>query len=495
SGGTVYGATPGTTGSWSSLEAISTATVLSAAHYNDRHYIGLGGVNRVLESDGTLRQWGMQAPTAAPVAVASDTSGGELEADADTEETVTGFDNPELAYDGDTSTFASAEISTGSSSVLELSFSDTDAAGSRIAEMTWSLGLPGAQAGPIRNASGDVISDTGAEAPLNVRASVLIEYSENDGADWTQLYSVNTKNPQQLNTIKKSIATAANLSTTVRVRFTVAHVSGTGQGVFRVYRVRATRGSSTAIFDTTAGGMLYAIGEYSETYDLYSPISTTVLIEMDDDNVVTITLPTTAENAIATHYVIYRTADGGSINELGIIGTAIVGETSWIDDFSEFTAIQQPTRLVRTIRIADPATGTLLPFPMDTPPPAFTAVRYYKGSLVGFRADDPRAMNFNIPGQPESWPEVYVYTKFPLPEHDQLVTMEENAGSLIIGAKDAIIRMDDLPRASAGVFDAPIVQLKGAPGCVGRQAMASVNVPGHSRVCWISNEGIFITDG
>ena len=70
SGTTLYKATAGATGTWSSLATglDSDTARLDGAHYNDKHYICTAkDRNRVVISDGTSYEHGMETPRQAPV--------------------------------------------------------------------------------------------------------------------------------------------------------------------------------------------------------------------------------------------------------------------------------------------------------------------------------------------------------------------------------------------------------------------------------------------
>jgi hypothetical protein len=114
---------------------------------------------------------------------------------------------------------------------------------------------------------------------------------------------------------------------------------------------------------------------------------------------------------------------------------------------------------------------------------------------VGLSRELPRQISYSIPGLPESWPEVYNISALPLPEHDELRDLVDVGGTLLVGAQNVMIRLEDLPRVVQGGLDASAAEpIAGAPGLASRYGMTTLSTQGESRAAWISHHGIYMTN-
>jgi len=282
-------------------------------------------------------------------------------------------------------------------------------------------------------------------------------------------------------------------SNLIKFRATLTYNSGTSRATLRVYRVQTTTGSSTTARNTS-GTMYYAYTEYNATDGLESPPSDTApLAAQTSKNLITITRPTSAVNAAATHWRVYRTVPGGAntIDSLGLLLEIPIASTVTYDNWS-VDPDTQLTDLVPALTIGE------LSIPLNTPPPTLISMVSWNGSIVGISRETSkrRLLRYSEAGYPESWPEFYAVSSFPIDEHDVLVGQMAVGETLVLLMEGAVLALDGLPRVVDGQFQGANARpLKGHPGCVGRYAYTTFSVAGEPRGAWVSPFGIYITNG
>jgi len=490
----------GVSGSFSSLKSgLGTlATSLSAAQFNDEWFLGLGSENVVVQSDGTTRSHGMRAPLAAPTAVAGTGTIAIRAANS-----TSNFTNPGNAYDTGTDpdaydTFAYGSLSGSGTISEEYGWTTANTGANRIASVSWAVAGRGIG---IPDYPGDgAFDDVGGTEDAGFSVRVKLEVSEDGGASYTTfLNQINITQAGSRKTAQVPITdTTLDINGNLKIRATLAYSSGDADASLRIYDVQVNDGGTVTVFTTTTG-IYYSIVEYDENTDRQSPPSEGTLVTFTNDNFATITRGA-IRNDDTTHWLVYRTKDGGSIpQDLGQIGSVPIADSTFIDTFAEDTYTETPTPLVpllRTLLQQDSASTTPLYFAFNSPPRRFARIRAYEGSLVGLSADNTRALFYSAAGFPDAWPEINVIDSFPFEEHDELVDCMGLGTLLIIAAKGTMMRLTSLPRVVNSVRDTSRVeQIRGAPGCVGRYGMTFYAVSGAPRVAWISPYGVYVTNG
>jgi hypothetical protein len=120
----------------------------------------------------------------------------------------------------------------------------------------------------------------------------------------------------------------------------------------------------------------------------------------------------------------------------------------------------------------------------------------WEGSICGISRTERRKWWYSEAGAPESFPEFYVVTSFPLDEHDGLVGQMAVGETAVLLAEGAAIAVDGLPRVVDGQFEGANARpLKGHPGCVGTYAFTTYSVAGEPRGAWVSPFGVYVTNG
>jgi hypothetical protein len=120
----------------------------------------------------------------------------------------------------------------------------------------------------------------------------------------------------------------------------------------------------------------------------------------------------------------------------------------------------------------------------------------WNGSICGFSRTNRRSFRYSLPGRPESFPEFYVVSSFPIDEHDGLVGLMAVGETMVLLMAGAVLALDDLPTVVDGQFNGANARpIKGHPGCVGEYAYTTFSVAGEPRGAWVSPFGVYITNG
>jgi hypothetical protein len=503
--GTVYGTDLPGDGTFSSMKTGLTDGEdlrLSGTHYNDRHYV-TNQEDRmlVIEDDGTVRDAGMDAPTTVPIATVSDASGSATVSRPTANENVTSvlWSSLSSGYDGDNDTFALSAMTTNNTATAKFSaWASVATVAADQVKIRWAMA--GAQ---IDNSdipgsgSGNIPGTGGASVSSGFVSTVLIEVSEDNGGSFSEAYTETFDRPITTRILAYDIDTATDRNQ-VQVRVSHTHNSGTSQSALRVYDISIADGSTTAVFTTSGKGIRYCFTEYDSTRGLESPPSPeTGLKTFSAQNQVKLENPPAQTNSIATHYRYYRIPDGGvSPFDFGLIGEVAIGSgKSFIDDFGVVGVNEQPGPPLEMVQIGVDRGNNLnpLPFIANQPPPNMDFVLNYDGSLVGFKG---RQEFYSMGGRPESWPEVFVISSFPMEANDTIVGAVALDRNLLVAAQGVMIRQESLPRIVSGQFSAAkIREITGAPGCVRKGAVTKVSRGGEQLASWVSYTGVHVSDG
>lgn len=481
SGTALYSAAAGTAGTFVALTGATglsaSSNRLSASHANDRWYLCDGtDYNRVLESDGTVRRHGMLAPDVSPTSVASAGVGTPLYPTAATN---AGFTNPTYAYDSDANTYANSTLGAdgvaGSSSIIFNTWVSDTAAGRKVQAKVALISVSSRYAVPVGLQHTETI------------ANLTIEYSIDDGSTWQELGKVGIGVDVYLSA---AISVDSNL---VQVRATHNHLQGVYQYTARIYSVCISRFGIGAL-DTTTTGFYYGITEYDNNRNIESVAIYSPLVNLINQNIVTLQLPASPKNSNATNWNIYRTVDGGNApQDLTLIDTIPISETVYLD-FFDLPVNSAGSTYLEQLQISFSNYSEY--YQLNAAPKALSVIGYFRGHLWGLSDYFLRALFYTPEGRPESWPEIYVNDKFPLEDHDKLVTGVSIGEVLLIGAEEAIFRLTDLPTVDNGVFSGgEVTVLKGQPGVVSKRGMCAFSLSGEPNAAWVSAYGIHQTNG
>lgn len=494
-GTTLSSATPGATGAFTDLitNLDEDATEHTLAHNNDLQYWGNGyDFNRVIKSDGTVRRMGMLPPTETPTTATSAASATITRPTATISNA--GWTDPGNTWDSSTDTYGRADLNAAGTATLVVGTWASDTRSDRELVIDYLLsGIfdqePGAGGGDFDFGIGGGPVDAG------FSARIQIEVSEDNGDTYTEILN-ETRTTYSARTLLRYTLTGSD-DNVIWVRYTLTYNSGQSPTSFRVFDTRVEDGSTAANQTTTAGGMFYAIREWDALNGIASTLGPeTTRVELTAENQVTLTWTTAAKNSTSTHWQVYRTADGGtSPQDFGFIGQVPIGTLTFKDVFSNYLPSEQPQALIPLVSVQDATQQDTKYFPRDSPPPAAAWMFPYKGSML-FIQRNGRSLFISMPNRPESVPEINLITSFPFKEHDQLVAGVTVGDSIILGCKQLMLRLDDLPRFVRGIYNgAEAIPISGQPGLISRYGLTDLSVVGEDSAAWISYKGIHLTNG
>lgn len=274
----------------------------------------------------------------------------------------------------------------------------------------------------------------------------------------------------------------------------------------RIYDIRVSDGSDSAVFGAPSG-VRYCVTEYDTTRGLESiPGPQSQTLSFDDRAGAVITLPSGNINPNTNEYKVYRSnlPDGpppsgvdDGWNNFGLVGKVPLDSgtvKTFVDDFAQFSIVQQPIPLVGTIQVdGDDQTTTF--YLRDRAPVPMAAQTNFKGSLVGIDALNNRALRYSYAGYPESWPAFHVIDAFPFKDQDSLVGISNFSNVLVLLTKGVIMTMLEVPHVRQGRLVASDIKvIAGSPGCVGPYAYTDILWDNFPAIAYVSIHGILITD-
>jgi hypothetical protein len=349
--------------------------------------------------------------------------------------------------------------------------------------------------------------DTGGEdgGGESVVATLKIEVSEDYTAGtptWATIFEQSV--PVATTTIQYALGTATGF-TDVAVRATLTYSSGTTQVIGYIYEVWASDGGAAATIED--GDYVYAITEvYKRTLSdgaqevVESAGSDPVTVTTTDAYGVALTLPTknngpTDGVPADNHYFrIYRSVKDGTYPDLGYIGEVAASASSYTDTFSvgENTLGSPGLYIVPFGSTYIPAAGQ---------PPASRDLAVYRGALVFIPVDTPNQIDYSLPAQPDYVPyPAHRLRLFPGQRDIELRGVVEINDVLVIFGRTRVWTIRDLPFVNSPSFNlgelgvdvlSPNAGLPGTP----RSYVSFTSDRGHTLLAWVSDNGIWFTDG
>jgi hypothetical protein len=463
----------------------------------------------VRDKDGNWRKLGLKKP-GSPSAAEISGAGTETEPDSNTGD----WDDPAQAYDDDNTTAASATRSSAGSDD-HVFFWGSDPGGDPkndgyvlFIKLATSSTDPiyqdpdldgGGTSGGGSTGGGD---DGGSESLV---ATLKLEVSEDYSAgtpSWTTIYEDAV--PIDLTTVQYTLGTAT-VFTDVAVRATLTYSSGTSQVIAYIYEIWASDGGAGSTIED--GTYIYAVTEmYRRTLSdgsqesVESAPSSPTSVTTSSATGVTLTLPsknngpTDGVPADNHYFRVYRSVKGGAYPDLGFIGEVAASASSFIDTFSiSENFLGSPGLYVISfgetyIRAAGE-------------PPASRDLALYRGALVAVPEDTPDRLFYSLPGQPDYFPlPAHSIKLFPGQRDLEMRGVTEINDVLVVFGRTRTWRIRELPFAGGPSFDlgqlgidvlAPNAGLPGTP-----RSYASFNSDqGNSLLAWVSDNGIWLTDG
>lgn len=525
-GGTVA---PALSGGWTQItdKAASPAAFprngnfLKVLPSGDNRYICFTGYDGerplIRDEDGDWHYLGMNKPDAVTLAAVSSAAQITRASGTPTNPTTSdfgtvdagGFANTANAYDGDATTYASKGLflTQGGAirragTIWKFAAASTTSGAQKLFVTLAISGLPPGN----ENIGG---FEGGTEPAV---ANVYVQVSINGGSTWTTIFTGSS--PLSNTTVSYDVASGVTW-TNIWVQVIFEYVTGTSASVAYVYDIWAQTAS-------TAGSALIDAGTYyyaqTEVYQVTLSSGKTIYVESppsDPRSVaiaasasygVTVTFSGTQTNALTDGYKhdtankrllfrkIYRSTKTGTWPDLGYIGQAAIDATTFIDTF----AITGTTLGTPGINVVYAGVAALN---ASGPAPDFYDAVQFRSAIVAIPAQDPYRIQWSLPGFPDYWPlPAHDLGTLPSIRNDQLRGVSAVGEYLLLFTRTRVLRMRDLPFVDRPNFDIGRIQVdilspnEGLAGSPLSHCTAQ-SQKGYSTVVWVSDSGIWMTDG
>jgi hypothetical protein len=290
------------------------------------------------------------------------------------------------------------------------------------------------------------------------------------------------------------------------VKVTLIYTSGTAQVQGRVYNITASDGALATA--TATGTYTYAVTEvYREVMaggriiEVESSPSDPVSLAIDGDNGIKLTPParvnlTTDGYATANMFRrIYRSTSTGTWPDLGMIAEIDIDTVIFYDNFLTVTETTLGAPGIHVVTIGSAtihAAGQC---------PDFYDATLFQGAVVAIPVIDRSQIHWSMPGMPDVWPfPAHAFAPLPSERNDQLCGIAEVGDVLLVLSRTQILRFRSLPMADRADFDlgnlrrdilSPNEGLAGTP----KAYCTFQSQKGHPMLAWVSDNGIWATDG
>ncbi len=466
----------------------------------------------VVDEDGHARYLSLKKPAAPTVAAITGTptiirpNAATAPATVDAGTVTANFANTGNAFDADTDTYASKETDGAAIVASDWEFATAVLGSDHKLYVKYAVSsLP-----PI-----DVDFDPGSESSGSidepVDALLIIQVSTDNAVSFTTIYSNSA--PVSAATLQFDVANAQQMDEFI-VRVVLHYRSGTAQVspyVFDIRLAEDTAGNASVI---DAGTVYYAQTEIftvtlanGKTIVVESAPSDTVSVAMDGsaDTGVTVTLGARANlnsdgtkddptNSRLLKRRVYRSTGSGTYPDLGQIADSIaIDATTYIDDFETgISTLGSPG-----LQVVYVGSG---PFPLAGQSPAFLDATLHKGSVVGISKDDPYRIKWSPPGFPDYFPVPHDFAIGSPAENEPFAGITSVGETVIVWQRGRVLRIRDLPMATLpnfGTENLEVEELSPSEGLAGTPLAYTHfhSQKGHRVVAWVSDNGIWMTDG
>jgi len=420
--------------------------------------------------------------------------------------------SPDNAWDSSTTTYSSTTVSTGTPGPITQLWTFLGAPSNTTSKSLYvkvaTLALP-----PINPDTGG--GGSGGHHGGSDTTSVghlLIEWSEDSGATWNTLLSSNS--PIATTTFSKAMLGGHNIAN-VQVRATLTNVSGSTSVSGLVYDIQIADTASASSSLVTSGTYTYLAtvvykGDDGITVEgegsNYQGCSITITNPADTCYGVTLTFPdgfleasgATEANGFKlanTYFRVYRTTSTGVYPNMTQVGelSAQTGSFTWVDNFAVAGTSSSgvPYPLLTSNGVSLPSNTILSPI--------YDACMY-QSALVAIPATDRTRIQWSLPGSVEYFPVLHDVTITTDRLNDQLCGISTINSVMILFTRTQTQRIDGLIFAGQTTFDpanmrretlSPSVGLAGSP----RGYAQFLGPRGEPTIAWISDNGIYATDG
>lgn len=456
----------------------------------DPNPLGLWGTfanGRYLFNDGVTRPWiyefradtstylyrraGLDPPTEQPTVTPQVDSGGGDQIIL-TSATASSNGDKQFAHasnfvDGDANTYANVTINDGGN----------------VARI-FAVGFTGTGAGVRTDWIIAATYETGAEN--GGRSTTRVDYTTDGGTNYTNYETVN--DIQSKHTVQISLLGQSLDSANLGIRIVHTKNGNAGKSSCLAYDARAfnTAGSGN---NTVADGLIYWVTEkvdYLGIESVAGPRSSSTG-PITAASTVQISLPATPVNALTTHYVVYRTENGGAFPTGTAVGTYAIGTPYAYDN--------GPLNQIASTNTYGAFTVAGLFYERDIVPPTATVMATYQNLICVAPVATPGKIRYSAPDFTESFPLINVIN-MASDRDDTIQALVPLSSQLGVFMKGRCRRIDHLPLPSDPTFDVAPEDFAPDHGLESKKGWAYFVPPGglHSHIAYCARDGIRVTD-
>ena len=131
------------------------------------------------------------------------------------------------------------------------------------------------------------------------------------------------------------------------------------------------------------------------------------------------------------------------------------------------------------------------------PPPSSSTADFFEDSLVINDISNPGLIRYSYPGDPDAFPPTY-FLDFETPHNDRVTNIKVVNSRLIVMLRNSVYRVNYLPSERDASFDRgrAIEPISKDWGCVNEMCACTFTMDGgQERLAFVSDQGVFVTDG
>ena len=189
---------------------------------------------------------------------------------------------------------------------------------------------------------------------------------------------------------------------------------------------------------------------------------------------------------------IHRTTRSGVYPNLASIVTVDSTVETYIDNFE----VGEDTLGADALKVVFVGPSA---YNLSDPPPSFKDACNYQGAIVAIPAISPHEVRWSSAGQPDYWPFPQSTGVLTQDRNDEAMGVTSLGDWLILFLRNRVLRTRDLPQARSGTpFNPPQVTILSPSEGLAGSPLAYCHFhsqKGHALVAWVSDSGIWATDG
>lgn len=334
--------------------------------------------------------------------------------------------------------------------------------------------------------------------------NVVVQYSLNNGSSFTTAETTTT--PQTKHEVTIPLFGISQDSSLIRVRVTGTKTTNRGTMGVQAFDTRVYAADSSATGNTLTTGVRYWVTEYADRFGIESgafdpPNVSDVTGAVTNIAGFQVSLPQQPQNTAMTHFVVYRTVDGGAFPTGTQVARISVRDTDPASPtFGQFTPKPYffdpgPLNLAASTNTFGFFQVAGLFFIRDVIPPIGTSIATYQNALVTAPLDFPNTVRYSAAGFPESWPTLNTVA-LGSDRDDTVMGLAPLGVNLGIFMRGRCKRLDHLPTPSDPTFSSAPEDFAPDHGLASRNGLTYITPPGgtSTHIAYVAKDGVRLTN-